>query len=110
MAFQLAFRRNTAGTAEQGNGEITQVGVGIDVAELAGGRCPEVIGELMLAVEGNDWILRIGIGGIDLGEGMQQQQIDGGVLFGQDRQHLEANGPFVVVGAQLLIELYDAHR
>jgi len=110
VAFEIAFGWNTAGAAEQGNGEITQVGLGIDVAELAGDRCPEVFGELMLTVERFNRILGIGIGGIDLGEGIQQQQIDRGVLLGQDREHLEPHGPFVVVGAQQLLELGGAHR
>ena len=105
MAFEIAVRGNAAGAAEQGNGEITQVWLGIDLAELAGDRCPEVFGELMLAVEHFNLTLGIGIGGIDLGEGMQQQQINRGVLLGQDRQHLEAKCVLIVVRPQKLFEL-----
>ena len=62
------------------------------------------------AVESFHRFIAIGVGRVQLAEGMQQQFVDVGSLLGQHSEHLELHGGLVVVGAQQLIELGVAHR
>ena len=66
--------------------------------------------QLVVSVEGFHRVIAIGVGRVQLAEGMKQQFVDVGLLLGQDRQHLEPHGALVVVGAQQLLELGGAHR
>ena len=107
---QLARKANAADAVEQGNGEVAQVGLRADVAELLANRLPEMAAQLVVAVEGFHRVIAIGMGWIQLAEGMQQQFVDVGLLLGQHGEHLEPHGGLVVVGAQQLLELAVAHR
>ena len=107
---QLARGANAADAVEQTNSEVAQVGLRAGVAKLLAHCFPEVAAELLAAVEGLHRVVAIGVGRLQLTEGMQQQLVDVGRLLGQHRQHLEPHGRFVVVGPQQLLELAGAHR